>query len=115
MGILETVSAHYTSVCGAEIEVPEWGEKGPDGVVQPLVIRYDRPTLKQREILAKQKSEARGQAKLLIMCCKRTDGQPLFTDDIETLDTLCNKADAKVIGRIALEILGVEDPADAGN
>lgn len=112
MDVLERATAHFDRLRGQTVEVPEWGA---DGV--PLVVHFDPLTLADRRELERRfkKDEARLVAGCVMLFTKGADGKRLFDDSVETLARLMDRADPKVLARIAGAMIGDLTVAEAGN
>lgn len=109
-GILAAAAAHYDSLRGQKIAVPEWGVPGQ---LVP-VIYYDPITASQAQnVQGRAKgNEARAVALAVMLLAKDESGAPLFEDDTGTLAYLMNKVDPRVTARIGKAILGVAEEAE---
>jgi len=97
--IMARVSAHFAALGKRRIEVPEWG--GPDG---PLVLFSNPLTVADR---SKVYRHAQGSleflVRVLVLKAEDADGKPVF--DVGDVHDLMTAADAKVVERVANEIM----------
>jgi hypothetical protein len=112
-GVLDRATAHFDTLRGQKIEVPEWG----DPLGEPLVLMFDPLTLAQRQNVQRRwKGSDASQAAGAVMLYARTaDGGKAFEDNLATLEALTSKVDPAVVARIAARMLGVEAVSDAKN
>jgi len=108
MTVLDRVKAHYgRNAAGdgrASIAVPEWGEERPGGTIEPLAIYWQPLTLADLRQSRRGGQEA-DFAELVALKAEDRNGDKLF-DLMEAPPVLRNKADALVVTRIGLAMLG---------
>lgn len=109
--VLERARAHYETLPGGSMQVPEWGEPG-----KPLCITWKVPTLHQRRAIFRPGKD--GIAPDGVTVCVRAvisaacdeQGKRLFSEMDEA--ALLHSVDPKVIQRIGLAIMDMEGEAE---
>lgn len=109
--ILERARAHYESLHGGSMQVPEWGEPG-----NPLCITWKVPTLHARRAIFRP--DKNGTPPDGVTVCVRAvisaacdeQGKRLFSE-MDEADIL-HRVDPKVIQRIGLAIMEMDGEAE---
>lgn len=92
--ILDRVTGHFAAMQPKQIHVPEWG----------VTIHASPITVADMDIIDRAKGAGAKAVAILLRKAKDEQGNPLFaaTEEWELL----NKADPRVVDRVALEIFG---------
>lgn len=103
--VISRAIAHFKALSVKSFEVPEWA----DDQGKPLVIYVEPFTLKDKtrlQVAAKTGSEVDAIVELIVLKCKDSQGENMFT--IEDKPLLRNQVDANVLERISQEIMRVD-------
>jgi hypothetical protein len=104
MSVIDAIVGDYKARAKQSIDVPEWGT---DGV--PLTIFWNLLTIEQRQKLFA--NPGRTDVDVLIMMARTASDEPMFGK--EDKPKLVVSADASVITRVALLMLGTGKLTDA--
>lgn len=104
MSAIDVIIGDYKARSKQSIDIPEWGT---DGV--PMTIFWNLLTIEQRQKVFANTN--RTDVDVLIMMARDGNGDPMFTK--EDKPKLVVSADASIITRIALKMLGTGRVTDA--
>ncbi len=115
MSAIESARAHFAAIGVRHVDVPEWGERGADGVVtKPLRIYFNPMTLAEKQKL-QNVGEREGYiarlADALIMKALDAQGKPLYT--IDDKHALRNGVSPDVLADVVREIMSTPTPDEA--
>lgn len=92
--IIERVTAHFEQFAKKTIDVPEWG----------VTVHASPITVADMDAIDRAKGAGAKAVAILLRKAKDENGNPLFQPTQEW--DLLNKADPRVVDRVALEIFG---------
>jgi len=115
MSAIENARAHFSAIGRRFKDVPEWGERGPDGaVLKPLRIYFTAMTLAEKQKLqniGEREGYVSRLADALIMKAQDEAGKPLYT--LDEKHSLRNGVDPNVLAEVVIEMMSTPTPEDA--
>jgi hypothetical protein len=114
---IDQAKAHFAAFGVRSLEVPEWGELGPDGKPlaggKPLIIRFTPLTLAEKQQLVnigQREGYVMRLANALVMKALDAEGKKMFT--IDHLYVLRNGVDPDVLSRVVTEMMAATSVED---